>query len=432
MLVWVKNYIRQAIKPMKYIKHYQCTDCGQTYDSSVPMNLCPEDGRPVQMVLDVQALSEDYPNFSWYRPEEPNMWRFGPLLPFDIKLQKEQICSLGEGHTPFIDISEYPQCKDHKLTIYIKDEGQPYEGYGENPTGSFKDRGMSMVATMAKYYGLQKLAVPTQGNAGDSLSEYAHNYGMDVAVIMPDDTPMPIMGKVAAYALQYEGVSLELVKGTIREAGVRMKEKFLPQGFFNCATFQEPGWRIEGKKTMGLELAEPWGDNKPQWTLPDVIFYPTGGGTGILGMWKAFDELQQLGVIDGKRPRIIAVQSDQNAPVVDAFQQGLEDTIATDGGDTIATGINVPGGVGHKAVLSILRQSGGSAIKVTEQAIADHSKALYRQFGMWICPEGAATVAACLLAKQQGIISSEDLVVCFNTGSAEKYLPNLRKLFLPD
>ena len=393
------------------------------------MNLCNDDGRPVQMVVDIASIAQDYTSMSWYQPDVKNMWRFGPLLPFDINTSPDSVCTLGEGHTPVIDISSYSICSELKLQVYLKDEGQPYAGYGANPTGSFKDRGMSVVVSMACHYGLASLAVPTQGNAGDSLSEYAVVNDLAVAVIMPDNTPMPIMGKVAAYSLQHVGISLDLVKGTIREAGALMKQKYLPEGYFNCATFQEPGWRIEGKKTMGLELAEPWPGLKPQWLLPDAILYPTGGGTGILGMWKAFDELEQLGVIGSHRPKIIAIQSSANAPVVHAFEQGLEDTIATDGGDTIATGINVPGGVGHKAVLRIIRQSNGGAIAVGEEQIAQHVKGIYQQFGIWICPEGAATVAALAEAKSQGLIDTNQNIVCFNTGSAEKYLPNIRELF---
>jgi threonine synthase len=396
------------------------------------MNLCPVDGRPVQMVVDVEQLGKDYPAMSWYHPQIKNMWRFGPLLPFDLDTQPEKVCTLGEGHTPVIDISQYFLCKTLDLQVYLKEEGQPHKDYGANPTGSFKDRGMAMVATMARHYALKKLAVPTQGNAGDSLYEYGVTCDFDVAVIMPDNTPMPIMGKVAAYSLQHSGISLDLVQGTIREAAGLMKEKYLSKGYFNCATFQEPGWRIEGKKTMGLELAEPWPNIKPEWSLPDVILYPTGGGTGILGMWKAFDELQQLGVIGAQRPKVIAVQSDANAPVVTAFEQGLIDTIATNGGETIATGINVPGGIGHKAVLSVIRESNGGAIAVSEQEISEHSKSIYQQFGVWICPEGAATVAALTQAKQQGLVHSGQNIVCFNTGSAEKYLPNIRQLFSPD
>jgi threonine synthase len=396
------------------------------------MNLCPADGRPVQLILDTDAIKRDFPDMQWFHPQQKSMWRFGQLLPFNIgdPQQKEVIASLGEGHTPVINIGEYPLVKQLGLNVYIKDEGQAYKGYGANPTGSFKDRGMSMVTTMARHYQLSKLAVPTQGNAGDSLSEYGLHYGFEVAVIMPDDTPMPIMGKVAAYSKIHNNIHLSLVKGTIREAGAFMKETYLPDGFFNCATFQEPGWRIEGKKTMGLELAEPWPNEKAQWKLPDVILYPTGGGTGILGMWKAFNELEQLGVIDSHRPKIIAIQSEANPPVVDAFIQGLDDTIPTDGGETMATGLNVPGGVGHKAVLKILRESKGSAIAVSEQAMAKHTTAIYQQYNMWISPEGAAAVAALTDAVEQGLVKQDDLVVCFNTGSAEKYLPQMRHLLM--
>lgn len=417
---------------MKYVKHLECVECKQTYSTKTPMNLCPADGRPVQMVLDIGAIKSDFPCMTWFRTSQKSMWRFGPLLPFDIDSQQQQICSLGEGHTPNIDISDYPLCKENSLQVKIKDEGQPYKGFGCNPTGSFKDRGMAMVATMAKHYGLTKLAVPTQGNAGDSLAEYGVKFGLDVAVVMPDDTPMPILGKVAAYSLQYQGILLDLVKGTIREAAALMKQKYLPLGYFNCATFQEPGWRIEGKKTMGYELAEPTLGNQDAnaWSLPDAVLYPAGGGTGILGIWKAFDELEQLGVIDSKRPKIIAVQSEQNAPLVDAIDKGLEDTVATNGGSTLATGLNVPGGVGHKAVLAILRQSQGGAIKVTELQIRTHSNGIYKQYGMWISPEGAAAVAALDQAAEQGLVEKSDRIVCFNTGSAEKYLPNIRELFL--
>lgn len=413
---------------MRYVESLECTECGAKFPATEAMNLCPNDGRPVQMALDIEAIKRDYPADSWYHKEIKSMWRFGPLLPFDIKQQTDLVCSLGEGHTPLINIASYSPLAAFDLSLFIKDEGQPYTDFGANPTGSFKDRGMSVVATMARYFGLHKLVVPTQGNAGDSLSEYGVEFGLDVAVIMPDDTPMPILGKVAAYSLMNESIKLDLVKGTIREAGKLMKEKYLPQGYFNCATFQEPGWRIEGKKTMGLELAEP-NLLSDQWALPDVIFYPTGGGTGILGMWKAFDELEQLGVIGSKRPKIIAVQSENNAPVVNGFNQGLIDTVPTNGGDTLAVGINVPGGVGHKAVLKIIRSSKGAGISVSEADISLHTKGIFKQFSMWISPEGAAAVAAVEIALRQKIISSSDSIVCFNTGSAEKYFPNVRHLF---
>lgn len=416
---------------MKFIKHLECTECGTQYPADKPMNLCLKDNRPVQMVLDIEAIKNAYKGMDWYQPDVRNMWRFGPLMPFDIGLDQSKVCTLGEGHTPLMNVSAYSPFGSFFESVYIKEEGQPHLGFGANPTGSFKDRGMAMVATMAKYFGLKKLVVPTQGNAGDSLSEYGLHYGFDVAVVMPDDTPMPIMGKVAAYSFMHKNITLDLVKGTIREAGALMKEKYIPEGYFNCATFQEPGWRIEGKKTMGLELAEP-NQMSDKWGLPDVVFYPIGGGTGILGMWKAFDELEQLGVIDNKRPKIIAVQSEANAPIVDAIDKGLDDTVATDGGETLATGLNVPGGVGQKAVLSILRQSRGGAVSVSEEQIAFHTRAMFKEYSMLISPEGAATVAAVQRAKEQGLVKSSEEIVCFNTGSAEKYFPNVRHLFNPN
>ena len=414
-----------------YFSHFQCTECASQYPITQPMNLCPKDNRPVKMVLDLEAINRDFPDMSWYQPEEKSMWRFGALMGVSTGAGGLQPLSLGEGHTPRINISDYGLCQSLNLNVFLKDEGQAHVGFGSNPTASFKDRGMAMVSTMARHFELNKLAVPTQGNAGDSLSEYGQHFGFDVGVIMPDDTPMAIMGKVAAYSQLNDKIQLHLVKGTIREAGALMKEKLLPAGYFNCATFQEPGWRIEGKKSMGLELAEPLSTDNNEWRLPDVIFYPTGGGTGILGMWKAFDELEALGVIGTKRPKIIAVQSEQNAPVVDAFYQGLADSVPTQGGQTLATGLNVPGGVGHKAVLDVIRRSQGCGIAVSEEEIAHHSKQLYRQFGLLISPEGAAAIAALQEANNRGLVNSEQTIVCFNTGSAEKYLPDVRQLFVP-
>src|SRR6185436_12672588 len=220
---------------------------------------------------------------------------------------------------------------------------------------------MAMVVAQARRLGLTRLAVPTQGNAGDSLVHYALAAGLSVVVAMPPDTPAPILGNVAAAAHRYpDRVKLELVGPTIREAGALLKEKYLPQGWFSVATFQEQGWRIEGKKSLGLELAEPVrGDTR--WSLPDAVIYPTGGGTGVLGMWKAWDELEALGLIGAQRPRMYCVQSTAMAPLVRAFDAGLADTTAQAGPGTLAFGLNVPAGVGHFRVLQIIRASGGAA-----------------------------------------------------------------------
>jgi len=287
---------------------------------------------------------------------------------------------------------------------------------------------MSMAISMANHFRVKKVVVPTQGNAGDSLAEYAIKAGMQSVIIMPDDTPMPILGRVSALAKMRDDIEIELVKGTIKEAGALMKEKYIPQDYFNMATFQEPGWRIDGKKTLGYELAEPSDGKTQAWKLPDVVLYPTGGGTGILGMWKAFDEMQALGLIDEKRPKIISVQSEKTAPVVNAYKKGEPDTTVVDAGETIATGLNVPGGVGHFKVLEIIQKSGGIAIAVNEKSIGENLTYIYQEYGIWICPEGAATIAALEAAIENKMIQSGDKVVAFNTGSFEKYLPNIRHL----
>ncbi len=415
---------------MSYASHLSCIACAREYPIDKPMNLCPEDNRPVQIIIDTTRLASEKGNLQWYRPDIKSMWRFGSLMALDINHDEDRanIVSLGEGYTPLLPLIDHPLANKVGFKLFLKDEGQPHPSYGSNHTASFKDRGMSMVASMSKKLGLQKLAVPTQGNAGDSLTEYALTAGFEIVVAMPDDTPMPILGRVAAMEKIHPQVHLELVKGSIREAGALLKEKYISKGYFSVATFQEPGWRIDGKKTLGLELAEPIPGIKDNWSLPDVILYPTGGGTGILGMWKAFDELEAIGVIDSKRPRIISVQSKATAPVVNAFTEGHTDSEVVIAGDTIATGLNVPGGVGHAKVLEIIKQSGGAAIAVSEEDISTELKSIYQNKGIWICPEGAASMAALEPAIQMGLIEAGASVIAFNTGSFEKYLPNVREL----
>ena len=416
---------------MGFVSQLRGLGSGANYAPDTVMNLCLEDNRPVEIVLDLKRIKEEQGNFAWYHPEIKNMWRFGSLLPLDIADPKDRpnIVSLGEGHTPLLDYSDNATASKVGFRLSIKEEGMPVPGFGANPTQSFKDRGMSMAVSMAKKLGLTKLAVPTQGNAGDALAEYGVHAGFEVVVVMPEDTPMPILGKVAAYSRLYPNVQLDLVQGTIKEAGALVKEKYVPQGYFSVATFQEPGWRIEGKKTMGLELAEPEREGEP-WKLPDVIIYPTGGGTGVLGMWKAFSDLEAMGVIGSKRPRFVCVQSENTPPVVNAFLRGEEDTTLATPGSTIATGLNVPGGVGHFKVLSIIRESGGCAVGISENSIAETLRETYRKKGWWISPEGAAAIAAIDSLAESKMIRPGDHVVVFNTGSFEKYLPNLRNLLI--
>ena len=415
---------------MSYTRCLRGIASGIEYPADQLMNLDPADGRPVEMALDVERLKAEQPDLGWYDPDRNDMWRFGALMPLDIADpdDNQHIIPLGEGHTPELDYSDHPLAKQAGFQLSVKEEGRAVPGWGANPTQSFKDRGMAMVVAMARKFGLKKLAVPTQGNAGDSLATYGVAAGLEIAVVMPGDTPMPILGKVAGYAkLHPQQVHLDVVKGTVCEAGALIKERYLGDGYFNVATFQEPGWRIEGKKTMGLELAEPKSSGDP-WKLPDVILYPTGGGTGILGMWKAFDELEALGLIGPDRPRIVSVQSEATAPIVRAFESGASDTTAVDPGSTIAIGLNVPGGVGHFKVLDVLYTSEGCAVAVSEEAIAEALQTTFSAKGWWMGSEGAACIAALEPLVERDIIRSGDHVVAFNTGSAEKYLPELRHL----
>jgi len=357
------------------------------------------------------------------------MWRFGGLLPLDINNPDDQphIFCLGEGYTPLLDYSDHPLARQVGFSLQVKDEGKAHKDFGSNPTQSFKDRGMAMTISMAHKAGIHQLAVPTQGNAGDSMCEYAYAAGMEGVVAMPDNTPMPILGRVAALARQSDKFELELVTGTIREAGALLKEKWLDKGYFSVATFQEPGWRIDGKKTLGLELAEPRQAGGP-WRLPDVVIYPTGGGTGVLGMWKAWSELECLGLIDHHRPKMICIQCENTQPLVEAFEGGTIEVAAVEPGETLAYGVNVPGGVGHFKVLKIIRDSGGAAIGVTENEIHEALSAVWKDKGWWVCPEGAACLAALPRLVEDGLIEAGNEVVVFNTGSLEKYLPDLRHL----
>ncbi|MGH8086213.1 MAG: threonine synthase [Lysobacter sp.] len=415
---------------MSYVRCLRGLVSGVEYSADLPMNLDPVDGRPVEMVLDLDRLRAEQPDAGWYRPQRRDMWRFGALMALDANDPGDagHIVALGEGATPLLDYAHHPVARRAGIALRLKDEGKAHPGHGANPTQSFKDRGMAMVAAQARRLGLSRLAVPTQGNAGDSLVRYALAGGLSVVVAMPDDTPLPILGGIAAAALRHpERIRLELAGPTIRESAASLKEKYIPQGWFSAATFQEPGWRIEGKKSLGLELAEP-APGETRWSLPDAVIYPTGGGTGVLGMWKAWDELQALGLIDARRPRMICVQSEATAPLVQAFESGDDDTTAATAGHTLAVGLNVPGGVGHFRVLQIIRASQGAAVAVSEADTAAEFTRLWHEKPEWIGPEGAACLAALPQLLDRGLVARGERVVAVNTGSAEKYLPELRHL----
>lgn len=415
---------------MRYISHLNCTTCGTVYPADRLMGLCPIDGHRVQIVIDCARLKEERGQDGWRTPARKDLWRFGGLLPLDSADAEDRrhIVSLGEGSTPCLPYT-HPLADRLACRLEVKDEGKPYPGFGANPTLSFKDRGMAMTVSMARAFGLTRLAVPTQGNAGDSLAEYAVAAGIQAAIVMSPDTDLPILGRVAALArLHPEQITLDLVEGTIVDCAVRIREHYVPQGYFSVATFQEPGWRTEGKKTLGLELAEPAGDRleSRRWKVPDVIVYPTGGGTGIVGMAKAFDELESLGLIGSERPRMVSVQSTATTPLVRAFEAGDRDITPLPPGKTIATGLNVARNIGHIDVLRILRESGGCALAVTDERIIETIRTEWRERRFAWSPEGAATLAVIPELAERGMIKPKDRVVLVNTAAAEKSMPTIR------
>ncbi len=420
---------------LRYISELRCPSCGTAYPADRLMNLCPTDQRPVEMILDHAKIKSECGDSAGWDPSVRSMWRFGAMLPLDWNRpeDRQRIVSLGEGATPLLS---YDNSLSNKLSIrlQVKDEGSCREGFGANPTLSFKDRGMAMTVSLAKAFGLTRLAVPTQGNAGDSLATYAIAAGIQALVVMSPETDMPVLGRVAALAkLHPQNVELELVEGTIIDCAAVVREKHLPRGFFNVATFQEPGWRIEGKKTLGLELAEPSrGSASQRWSVPDVIIYPTGGGTGVLGMAKAFDDLEALGLIDNRRPRMVCVQSEATAPIVKAFESGAIDCSPMNPGRTIATGLNVARNVGHVHVLRIVRETGGCALTVSDEEIRSTIQSEWRVRRFAWSPEGAATLAALPKLADLKLIHPGDRVVLVNTASAEKYLPSIRDLLRDD
>ncbi len=418
---------------MRYVSHLACPTCGATYPKDRVMNLCDRDGRPVQVALDLDRLKAERGGDGGWDPARRDLWRFGGLLPLDVadEADARSIVCLGEGYTPHLD---YPHPWADRLgcRFEVKDEGRPHPGFGANPTLSFKDRGMALTVSMARALGLTRLAVPTQGNAGDALATYALAAGIEAAVVMSPDTDRPVLGNVAALArLHPDAVTLELVAGTIVDCAARIREHYVPRGFFSVATFQEPGWRTEGKKTLGLEMAEPRGDRLAArtWSLPDVILYPTGGGTGVVGMAKAFDELEALGLVGPARPRMVCIQSDATAPIVRAFEAGAADITPLDPGPTVATGLNVAKNVGHINVLKVIRDTGGCAVAVSDAAIRAAIRAEWADRRFAWSPEGAATLAAMPQLADLGMIRPGDRVVLVNTASPEKYLPTTRDCF---
>jgi threonine synthase len=376
---------------MAKILHFECSKCGEIITADVPRNVCPKDGGPLYVRYDLAAI-RNITSREAIESGPASMWRYAAVLP-DV-----EPVTLGEGMTPILPSRKYPK-------LLIKDDGL-------NPTGSFKARGMSTAISMARHYGLKKLAAPSAGNAGGALAAYSAAAGLEAYVFMPKDVPLANRLEVEA-----SGAYLTLVDGLISDCGRMVAERKDKEGWFDVSTLKEP-FRVEGKKTMGYEVAEQLG-----WRLPDAILYPTGGGVGLIGMWKAFAEMEELGWIEaGKRPKMISIQASGCAPIIKALHEGKQASEMWQNAHTLAAGLRVPKAYGDFIILEIIRASGGTAVSVDDDAIVAGVKELAETEGIFAAPEGGAAMAAYRDLLHSGFLKESDEVVLFNTGSGYKYL----------
>jgi threonine synthase len=380
------------------VTHLYCSSCGKEHEARKLINLC-ECGKPLMVAYDLERAARTLTRES-LGGREPTLWRYREVLPVE---DDKNILTLGEGMTPLIKANRLG-AQLGMSNLFIKDEAL-------NPTGSFKARGMAVAISMAKELGVKKLAVPSAGNAAGALAAYAANAGIPAFIFMPKDTPAANI-----IECQQMGAHVTLIDGLITDCGRIVAERKSAEGWFDVSTLKEP-YRVEGKKTMGYELAE-----QMNWELPDVILYPTGGGTGLIGMWKAFDEIERMGWIGSRRPRMVTVQAEGCAPIVKAFATG-----ATAGADipdahTIAAGLRVPRAIGDFIMLDILRKSGGTAISVSDDELLEAVKEIGAAEGIFAAPEGAACLPALKRLVDRAEVSRDERVVLFNTGSGLKYL----------
>jgi threonine synthase len=386
------------VRTGSFLTHLECGLCGERLEADRLWNLCPKCGKPLLARYDLAAARAAVAPAD-LAGREPAMWRYRELLP--VRDDRFKLC-LGEGFTPLSQAVRLEREADHG-PLYVKDEGL-------NPTGSFKARGLSAAVSRAYELGVRAVSIPTAGNAGCAMSAYAALAGLEAHVFMPADVPKPFINECRVL-----GAAVTLIDGLITDCGKAAREGVERFGRFDVSTLKEP-YRIEGKKTMGYEVAEQMG-----WRLPDVIIYPTGGGTGLVGMWKAFDEMEKLGWIGPARPRMVTVQSDGCAPMVRAFREGKEFAEPWENARTIADGMRVPAAVGDFLILRALRESHGTAVAVPDAEILDATYLLGRTTGLWPAPEGGATLAALLRLKKDGWVRDGESVVLFNTGNGAKY-----------
>jgi threonine synthase len=384
---------------VSFVSHVECTVCGHRHDAKRVLTVCERCGQMLAVRYDLERVKGAVTRDA-LRGRPPGMYRFRELTPLD---DREEPVTLGEGGTPLLPL---PRLAGHLGLRHVwgKDEGQ-------NPTGSFKARGLGMAITRARTLGARGFVIPSAGNAGGAAAVYAAACGLPCAVIVPRGTPPAAIAEAAI-----AGAAVFTIEGSIATAG-RVVARVAPElAWFDLSTLKEP-YRLEGKKTMGLELAEQLG-----WTLPDVLLYPTGGGTGLVGIPKGFDELRQMGWVSG-HTRFVAVQAEGCAPVVKAFHEGAETTAAWDDPTTLAAGLRVPSPFAGRQMLRILRESGGDAIAVSERAIVEAQHRLAQLEGIWTSPEGAALVAALTVMKDRADVTADARIVIMLTGAGIKYAP---------
>ena len=390
--------MRSAPETGTVITHLECSRTGEKFEGGKIHNLSAA-GWPLLVRYDLQKLARRWDRDS-IADGPRTMWRYAPLLPVR---HRDNIVSLQEGFTPLHRLGrlgEHLECDD----LWLKDEGV-------NPTATFKARGVSCAISMCRELGIRKVAIPTAGNAGGALAAYAAAAGIDAYVFMPRDVPAANFIEAKTF-----GAKVTLVDGLISDCAKRVAEGKTTEGWFDLSTLKEP-YRIEGKKTMGFEAAEQFG-----WDLPDAIFYPTGGGVGMIGMWKAFEELEQLGWIGSSRPKMIAVQAEGCRPIVRAFEQGAEFSEFFQNAETIASGLRVPKALGDFLVLQAVRESGGTAISVPDNEIMESSERLAASEGLFVAPEGGACIAALKKLRRSGFLRKNERILIYNTGSGYKYI----------
>ncbi|HEV7698725.1 MAG TPA: threonine synthase [Pyrinomonadaceae bacterium] len=382
------------------VTHLECALCGLRHEANVLQNLCIECGKPLLVRYDLDKAAETLTKDS-LTGRVSSLWRYREVLPV---VDEANIVSLGEGWTPIFEAARLAATLPVKLKVLIKDEGQ-------NPTQSFKARGMTAAISMANELGVKKLAVPSAGNAAGAMAAYAAKAGMEAHIFMPSDTP-----HANVVECQQTGAHVTLIDGLITDCGRVVGERKEAEGWFDVSTLKEP-FRIEGKKTMGYELAE-----QLDWKLPDVVIYPTGGGTGLIGMWKAFDEMEQMGWIGSKRPRMVTVQSTTCAPIVRAFENGERFADEFENASTVASGLRVPKAIGDFLILDAIRASGGTAIAIDDAELIAAVGEIGAATGLFVAPEGAACLPALRKLIDRGEINEGETVLLFNTGSGIKYL----------